>query len=68
MQEQTPNKRMKTSNSQNDVKESNNTKINLNVQNTIPEDKPRKPLSAYIYFSQEFREIIRQSYPYLTVA
>lgn len=31
------------------------------------ENKPKKPLSAYIYFSQEFREIIKQRYPYLTV-
>ena len=23
------------------------------------ENKPKKPLSAYIYFSQEFREIIK---------
>lgn len=32
------------------------------------ENKPKKPLSAYIYFSQEFREIIRQRFPFLTVA
>ena len=32
------------------------------------EDKPKKPLSAYIYFSQEFREIIRSKFPFLTVA
>ena len=25
-------------------------------------------MSAYIYFSQEFREIIRQRFPFLTVA
>lgn len=32
------------------------------------ENKPKKPLSAYIYFSQEFREIIRARFPFLTVA
>lgn len=31
-------------------------------------NKPKKPLSAYIYFSQEFREIIKLRFPFLTVA
>jgi len=33
----------------------------MNLSQTTPqaENKPKKPLSAYIYFSQEFREIIR---------
>lgn len=29
--------------------------------------KPKKPLSAHIYFSQEYREIIRQRFPAMTV-
>lgn len=29
------------------------------------DNKPKKPLSGYIYFSQEFREIIRQRFPFL---
>lgn len=33
-----------------------------------PANKPKKPLSAYIYFSQEFREIIRQRFQYMTVS
>jgi hypothetical protein len=40
----------------------------LSQQNQAVEDKPKKPLSAYIYFSQEFREIIRSKFPFLTVA
>ena len=31
------------------------------------ESKPKKPLSAYIYFSQEFREIVRNKYTQMTV-
>lgn len=31
----------------------------------IVDNKPKKPLSGYIYFSQEFREIIRQRFPFL---
>lgn len=34
-------------------------KITMTFKNDSPETKPKKPLSAYIYFSQEFREIIR---------
>lgn len=29
---------------------------------------PRKPLSAYVYFSQEFREIIRTRFSFLSSA
>lgn len=32
------------------------------------EDKPKKPLSPYIYFSQEFRDRIRQKYPNTSIA
>lgn len=31
-------------------------------------NQPKKPLSAYIYFSQEIREVIKQENPRLTVA
>lgn len=44
------------------------SKQNLLMQGSGTEDKPKKPLSAYIYFSQEFREIIRSKFPFLTVA
>jgi hypothetical protein len=37
------------------------------VANSDP-SKPKKPLSAYIYFSQEFRELIRQRFPFLNVS
>jgi structure-specific recognition protein 1 len=41
----------------------------LTTQNSGQGDaKPKKPLSAYIFFSQEFREIIRQRFPFFNSA
>ena len=32
-------------------KNTNGTKIRMELSNQAPENKPKKPLSAYIYFS-----------------
>lgn len=40
----------------------------MNLSQNQDLNKPKKPLSAYIFFSQEFREIIKLRFPFLTVA
>jgi hypothetical protein len=62
-----PQKRIKLEENKGD---GSSTKIQMTLSQASqnPENKPKKPLSAYIYFSQEFREIIRQRFPFLTVA
>lgn len=40
---------------------------NLSQNQAAGDLRPKKPLSAFVFFSQEFREILRQRFPFLTV-
>jgi hypothetical protein len=63
-----PSKRPKNGHEDRKPDVSNSSKNSSVQASQNVEDKPKKPLSAYIYFSQEFREIIRMKFPFLTVA
>jgi len=39
---------------------------NMSHGQQIVEFKPRKNLSSFMFFSQEFKEILRQRFPFLT--